>query len=218
MTRLVREFFRSLPAGPRLLLLLYATAYPVALLGRHTHAFELHHWLPLAPSLVWRGQVWRVVSYAFLPSGVVDWLISLFWLATLVSVVGRNWSARGFWGYSLFTAAAGALPIVLWRPGAQGDVLGVAAIIFGLLAAWDRFHRHERIVLLGIGEISVRQAVLLIAAINTTLIWFSSGWFLALAMLCGGGAGWIYLSLACKLLMRKGGGPARSERIARLEL
>ena len=65
--------------------------------------------LALSPALVWKGQVWRVVTYAFLPNGPLDWIVSLFWLATLVSILGRNFSALGFWGYCLLGAFGGAL-------------------------------------------------------------------------------------------------------------
>ncbi|PYI87017.1 MAG: hypothetical protein DME26_07610, partial [Verrucomicrobia bacterium] len=82
MKNVFRNFCSSLPAGARLLVLLYALGFPLVLFGHFTHLFNLYDWLALSPALVWTGQVWRVVSYAFLPGGVVDWVVSLFWLAT----------------------------------------------------------------------------------------------------------------------------------------
>ena len=89
---------------------------------------------------------------------------------------------------------------------------------FALLAAWDWFYRHERLLLLGLGEISVRQAVILIAVINSLILFFGPGWFFMLAMWCGGAAGWLYLFVRRKLVMGKTGQQVRSERVARLEL
>ena len=52
------------------------------------------------------------MTYAFLPNGLVDWVVSLFWLATLVSVVGRNWSSVELWAYCLLATVFAALVVV----------------------------------------------------------------------------------------------------------
>jgi membrane associated rhomboid family serine protease len=190
----------------------------VAWIGLRAQLFDLYGWLALTPALVWKGQVWRIVTYAFLPAGPLDWAISMFWLATLVSVLGRNWSARGFWAYCLMGALAGGLFILLLKPGMQFGVVGSGAMIFALLVAWDWLYRNERLILLGIGEISVRQAAILIAIINSLILFFCSGWFLMLAMWCGGLAGWLWLRIRAKLFLAKTPQQIRSERVARLEL
>ena len=197
MKTLFRNFFSSLPLGTRLFLLIYALA--------------------LSPALVWKGQVWRVVSYAFLPNSLLDWILSVFWLATLVSVLGRNFSARGFWAYSLLGALASALFVLLLRPKWPIPVVGCGGMTFALLVAWDRLYRRERLILLGIGEVSVRQAAILIAVINSLVLFFCS-WFLMLAMWCGGIAGWIYFLASSKRLIARRSGQIESQRIARLEL
>ena len=155
MKNLFRNYFSSLPWGMRLFLLIFVFGFPVAWIGHRTQLFDLYGWLALTPTLVWKGQVWRMVTYAFLPISPLDWVISLFWLATLVSVLGRNWSTRGFWGYCLLGALAGGLFISLLKPGMPCRVVGEGAMIFALLVAWDWFYRNERLILLGIGEISV---------------------------------------------------------------
>ncbi len=218
MRDLFRNYFSSLPWGLRLFLAAFVLGFPVAWIGLRAQLFDLYGWLALTPALVWKGQVWRVVTYAFLPAGPLDWAISLFWLATLVSVLGRNWNSRSFWGYCLLGASAGGLFILLLRPGMQRGVVGSAAMIFALLVAWDWMYRNERLLLLGIGEISVRQAAILIASINSLILFFCSGWFLMLAMWCGGLAGWLWLAMHAKFLMGKTPQPIRSERVARLEL
>jgi len=219
MRTIAPKFFSSMPLGTRLFLLAYALGYPLALAGTYTHTFDLYAWLSLNPSLVWKGQVWRVATYVFLPGGIVDWVVSLFWLATLLSVLGRNWSGRGFWGYCLLGAVAGALPILLFMRGTGISFAGCSAVTFALLVAWDRFYRRERLILLGIGEICVRQAVLLIAFIDALILLFScGGWFFMVSMMCGGVAGWIYFAIGQRRLFSKGGQTIESERIARLEL
>jgi membrane associated rhomboid family serine protease len=219
MKNLVRNYFTSLPWGMRLFLLIFVFGFPVAWLGRHTGLFDLYSWFALIPALVWKGQVWRLVTSDFLPTGPLDWGISLFWLATLVSVLGRNWSSRAFWGYCLLGALAGSLFIVLLEPKSTGGVVGGGAMIFALLVAWDWMYRHERLLLLGIGEISVRQAAILIAIINSLILFFGcAGWFMMLSVWCGGLAGWLWLAVRTKWLMGKTPQQTRSERVSRLEL
>ena len=218
MKKIFSNLFLSLPIGPRLLLLVFALGFPLALLGHYTHTCELYDWLGLSPVLVWKGQLWRMVSYGLLAGGPVDWAVSLFWLATLLAVLGRNWSGLEFWTFCLLGIFAGALPIVLTHPGMGIPLAGGAAMIFALLVAWDWFYHNERLILLGLGEISVRQAAILIAVINSIILFFCSGWFLMLAMWCGGAAGWLYLFVRWKLVMGKTGQQVRSERVARLEL
>lgn len=218
MKNVFNRFFSSLPAGARLLLLAYALGFPVALAGHYAHLFNLYDWLPLMPASVWKGQVWRLLTYAFLPGGVVDWAVSLFWLATLLSVLGRNWSSLGLWFYCLLTALAGAVPIALLKSGSEFLVVGNAAIIFGLLVGWYQLYGRERIILLGFGEISVRQAAILVAIIEVIILLFCCGWFILLSMMCGGAAGWLYLIVRRKLVMGPDSRRLNSERIARLEL
>jgi membrane associated rhomboid family serine protease len=214
-----RNSFLSLPFGARLMLLVYALGFPIALAGHYTHTFELYAWLGLSPARVWKGEVWRMFTYGFLPAGPVDWVVNVFWLFTLVGVLGRNWSALQFWGYCLLGIFAGAVPLVLLKSGMESYLAGTAGMIFALLVAWDWFYRRERLVLLGLGEISVRQAVVLIAIINSLILFLCcGGWFFMLAMWCGGVAGWLYLFVRWKLVMGKSGQQVRSERVARLEL
>jgi membrane associated rhomboid family serine protease len=218
MKKWFRNFYSSLPVGTRFLLLAYGLVYPLALVGHYTRTFELYAWLGLSPAEVWRGQIWRMVSYGLLAAGPVDWAVSLFWLATLLAVVGRNWSALGFWLYCALGIVAGALPVVLLKPSMEASIAGGAAMIFALLVAWDWFYRNERLILLGMGEISVRQAAILIAIINSLILFFGVGWFLMLAMWCGGVAGWLYVVVRYKLILGKTGQQVRSERMVRLEL
>ena len=218
MKTVFHNFVSSLPFGARLLVLFYALGFPLALAGHHTHKVELYDWLALLPPLVWKGEVWLALTYAFLPNGPVDWVVSLFWLATLVSIVGRNWSSRELWGYCLLTTLVGALVIIAVNPPMKDGVVGNGAMIFALLAAWYRLYGRERLILLGIGEMSVRQAAILVALVEVLISWFCLGWFVTLAMMSGGVVGWLYLLLRGKHALNRRSQVVDSERIARLEL
>ena len=201
-----------------MMLVIFAITFPLELLGHYTHTFELFDWIAVCPELVWSGQVWRLLTYGFLGASPVDWAVSLFWLATLLTIIGRNWSTLEFWTYCLLAIFAGALPVVLTRPHSEMLFTSNAALLFALLVAWDWFYKNERLLLLGLGEISVRQAAIGISILNSAILFFCCGWFLMLAMWCGGLAGWLYLFVRWKLVMGKTGAEVRSERIARLEL
>jgi membrane associated rhomboid family serine protease len=213
-----RNFFASLPLGARLIVLVNALSFPVAWVGLTTHTFDLYGWLGLAPALVWKGQIWRLVTYGLLAAGPIDWLVGTFWLATLVSLVGRNWSSLGFWGYCLLGIFAGAVPIVLLRPGMQAVWVSNAGMLFALIAAWDWLYRNERLILLGFGEISVRQGAILVAIVNSAILFFCAGWFFMMAMWCGGVAGGLWITIRAKVFLGKTPQQIRSERVARLEL
>jgi membrane associated rhomboid family serine protease len=210
-----REFL-SLSNGGYLLLLVYAAVYPMVMAAHYARAFELGVWLDLSPALCWRGEIWRLVTYAFVPSGIVDWAVSLFWIVILLGVLGRNWSSRELWTYSLVAVLTGALVIVIVTPGRQNGVVGNAALVFGFLAAWYQLAGGERIVLPGIGRIKVLQAVSVIAIIEALICFVLRGWLVTLAMLCGGGAGWAYLRWRGKPARKWGKGLVPQERNTRL--
>jgi len=115
-------------------------------------------------------------------------------------------------------ALSGGLFISLLQPGLQSGLVGGGAMIFALLVAWDWMYRPERLILLGIGEMSVRQVAVLIAVINSLVLFFCSGWFLMLAMWSGGLVGWLWLRIRTKLFLGQSPQQIRSERVARLEL
>ncbi len=218
MNGVFQNFLKALPKGAFLLVLLYALGYPLALAGQYTHTVELYDWLAFSPSLLWHGEVWSVLTYAFLPNGPVDYLVSLFWLATLAGVLGRNWSGRELWVFCALTTVAGALVVAAAKPGTQEIVAGNGAMIFGLLAAWYRLYGRERLILLGIGEMSVRQAALIVGFIEVAVLFFCLGWFVTLAMICGGVVGWGYLFIRGKSALNRRSQVVDSQRVARLEL
>ena len=197
MKTMFQRFFSSLPVGARLLVLAYALGYPLFLLGHYTRVTELSDWMALWPPWVRRGEVWYVVTYAFLPNGILDWVVSLFWLATLASVVGRNWSSLELWGYCLMATVVGALVVVAVNPPLRYPIVGNGAMIFALLAAWYRLYGRERLIMLGLGEVSVREATVVVGVIEVLISLFCLGWLVTLAMMSGGVAG-LVLSVSAR--------------------
>ena len=218
MKTVIGGFFSSLTAGPRLLLALFAFGFPLALLGHYTHTIELFRWLAFSPHLVWSGQAWRLLTYAFVPPSVLDWLVSLFWLTTMVCVLARNWHGLELWAYCLLSTVTSSLLLTLLQQPAFGLLGGNGAMILALLVAWDRLYGRERIILLGMGEMSVRQAAIIVAIIEILILFFGLGWVSTLAMVFGGSVGWVYLLLRDKHALNRRSQVLDSARIARLEL
>ena len=133
-------------------------------------------------------------------------------------MVGRNWSSAELWSYCLLATVFGALVVVAVNPPLQNPIVGNGAMIFALLAAWYRLYGRERLIMLGLGEMSVRQAVIIITLIEVLVSWYCLGWFVTLAMMSGGVAGWFYLFLRGKHAMNRRSQVVDSERMARLEL
>ena len=219
MQALFKNFFASIPIGTRVLVLIFLLTFPLQVIGTKMEMFNFYGWFGLRSDLVWSGHAWRVLTFGLLPAGPADWLFGGFWLATLASIFGRNWRSLEFWGYCLLGNLGGAIPVVALRPDSAMLVVGSGSMIFALLVAWDSFFRYERLLLLGIGEMSVRQAAILLGIANSVIVFFScGGWFMMVSMWGGGVAGWLYLFIRRKLVMGKTGRQVGSERISRLEL
>jgi len=210
--------FLGLSFGSRVVITLYALGYPLAQAGHYTRSFELYDWLALCPALVWKGEVWTLLTYAFLPGGIIDYVVSLFWLATLISVLGRNWSTPQVLGFCALTIVSAALLLCALQPKMQFGIAGNAALILGLLVAWYRLYGRERIILLGLGELSVRQVAILVGIIELLILFFSVPLVVSACMLFGGLVGWVYLAVAGKRALSRPSQVVDSERIARLEL
>lgn len=210
----------ALPKGMLLFLVLYAVSFPVIFIEtKLTGHSTVLNWLGLNPSLVWQGQVCRVLSYELISNTVLGWAINTFWLATLISILRNDWTSLRFWIFCLVSGIGGAVPLLLLFPKMDFPIAGAGAVVCALLFAWDRFYHRERIIMLGLGEVSVRQAVIFINLLNAAITFFGcGGWQFTLSMFCGGLTGWLYLMLGQRRVMSRGSQVVESQRAARLEL
>ncbi|MFC1641275.1 rhomboid family intramembrane serine protease [Myxococcota bacterium] len=112
----------------------------------------VHPWSPNTDSLIaWganygprtaAGEWWRLVSSAFLHVGVAHLLLNLWVLRQVGGLVERLLGNWGFLAAYLFSAVAGSLASVAWRPG--GVSAGASGAIFGLFGALIAFLVHHR--------------------------------------------------------------------------
>jgi membrane associated rhomboid family serine protease len=215
----MKSFWRqpgaALTPGVRVLLILLTTVYLSAIAGKLTQTFDLAGWLAVIASRVWHGQVWRLVSYALLPAGIMDFLANAFALVVLGSQLERHWTRGELWLFCAIAATGAGLTQALLSPM---PVTGATPMIFGLLIAWALVSGHEVLLFPIFGQMSVRRMVLILAAASFVIMLFTGGLARALAMVSGGATGWLYLWLRQKWLMTRPSRPVHSERMNRLEL
>jgi membrane associated rhomboid family serine protease len=192
--------------------------YLAGLIGNATGSFNLYRWLALAPPRFWSGEVWTVATYFLLPGGWADLLLNGFFIAWLGGMIERGMRRGDFLLYCLITVLGTGLAKVLLTPASPFMLVGTGGVVFGLIAAIWHLLGHERVMFLGIGEMSIRTAMWIIGGLNIVIALPCAGWVNTLIMLSGAVAGWIYLVLRSRI---PGGGTARQvpdERVRKLEL
>ncbi len=213
-----QRFLAALTPGVRFLLALLTAIYLLAVIGTMTHAFDLYGWLPLSGPKLWSGQIWRLVTYALLPAGILDFLMNGIALVMLGGLLERHWSRGQFWLYCLVAAVGAGLAKVLLQFSSPMPLVGAAPMMFGLLIGWGFLCGRENITILPFGEMTVWKLVLVASAVSFLIMFFTAGLVTAIIMSAGGLAGWLYLWLKHKWLMSRASRVAHSERISRLEL
>src|ERR1035437_7672922 len=208
----------SLTPGVQWLLGLMAAVYLAAVIGKLIHAFDLYDWLALSGPKFWSGQIWRLVTYALLPAGILDFLMNSIALVMLGGMLERHWSRGELWLYCVVAAAGAGLTKVVLQFSSPLPLTGAAPMVFGLLIAWGFLCGRENISLIPFGEMIVWKLVLVAGAISFLIMFFTAGLVTAIIMAGGGLTGFLYLWLKHKWLMSRASSVIHSERINRLEL
>ncbi len=118
--------WRRIPPVTRALLVLVAAGYLLTLVWPAGAV-----WLVLAPGTVLAGQVWRLLTYAFVNASIGAVLIDLLLLWQLGSELEPRWGSRRFGAFlAASTLLAGALGIFV------GGGAGLAPTVLALIFAW----------------------------------------------------------------------------------
>lgn len=213
-----QRFLAALTPGVQIMLGLLAAAYLVAVIGKSTHTVELYGWFALSGPKFWSGQIWRLVTYALLPAGILDFLMNGIALVMLGGLLERHWSRGRFWFYCLVAAVGASFAKVLLQISSPMPLVGAAPMMFGLLIAWGFLCGRENISIMPFGKMTVWKLVLVAGAVSFLIMFFTAGLVTAIIMSAGGLTGWLYLWLKQKWLMSRASRVAHSERINRLEL
>jgi len=208
----------ELTPGVRGVLGLLMAAGLAAFLGQALAGFRLDHWLALSGPWFWHGEVWRLVTYAVLPSGLMDFLMNGLAVVLLGRLLERYWSRGEFWLYCLVTVAGAGVAKVGLQCSNPMPLTGASPMAFGLLIGWGFLCGRESVPLFLLGETTVWKLMLMAGAVSLLVLFFTAGLVPALIMAAGGLAGFSYLWLKHQWLMSRAGSVVQSERIHRLEL
>lgn len=173
----------------------------MALLAPAAASFLLSH-LALTPRAVLHGEAWQLVTYIFMPVGLVGTLFAMLTLWFTGSMLEQSFGAR--WLFELFfTSAIGAAILAsalsftgLFHLSPTQIALGPYAGIFGLLVGIARFYGDQEFLLLFVLRIKAKYLVAIYILVNLAMLLTSRGAFTALLQLAGAVAGFLFIRLA----------------------
>ena len=171
--------------------------------------------LMLIPAAAARGQVWQVLTYAFMPLGVLSMVFAMLTLWICGSMLESERGSR--WLYELyFTSVVGGAVLAtaisftrLFRLDPRLDVgSGCYAGIFGLLMGIAMYFGDQEFLLFFLIRVKAKYMVAIYILIELATLLTGANRFDALVQLAGGLCGYLFLRYAG----RRGFGALLSER------
>ncbi|MBX3210208.1 MAG: rhomboid family intramembrane serine protease [Labilithrix sp.] len=161
------------------------------------HAGSLFELTALAPAAVWGGQVWRLVTWAFIEPGPLELVFACIFLYWFGGELGREWGSRRFLAvFGGIVLAAALVTCLVAR--VDGDVLahrymGGWATGAALVVAWGLWF-PDRVIRIWF-VIPVRGYILAWFTVGLTVVFaIYSGWERVLPVLAAEGAmlAWLF--------------------------
>ena len=211
-----RRIQARLTPGVGDILWLLAVAGAVVLVCRWTGAAKVDDWLGASQNL-WRGQVWRLVTYALLPGDGLGFLINLVALALVGPIVERQACRIEFLQFCGWATLGGGLVAAMLLP-AGAAYSGSGPLMFALFVAWWGGSGTEPAIIPVFGFGTLRELAWALVVINLIMAFIAGGWRSPVILIGGGFAGWLYLRLTQKRIRSRPSRAVVSERISRLEL
>jgi membrane associated rhomboid family serine protease len=158
--------------------------------------------LALVPAAVLRGEIWQLITYAFLPIGILGTLFAMLTLwftgSYLEGIFGSRWLLELY----LISSAAGALlasaitftHVFDLRP--ELITLGAWAPIFALLVAFAVVAGDQEIRLYFVIRMKAKYFVAIYILISVAVLLKGDDRFGALTQLCGALIGYLYVRFA----------------------
>jgi membrane associated rhomboid family serine protease len=218
MRGLWQRFMSALTPGVRWALSVWTICYLLGIVLDFFSVANLHGWLMLTGPAFWHGQIWRLASYALAPASLMDLMMNGISVVVFGGLLERVWVRREFLLYGLIATVGAGLAQLALQAASPVPLLGPSPVAFALMAAAGRLFAHERIVVPPSFQMTMSQAVILLAAVSFVVMGFTAGWISAIIRVSGGGFGLLYLWLRSQIAQPRVARPAVSRRINRLEL
>jgi membrane associated rhomboid family serine protease len=165
------------PALGLLLVLIFVSTVAAWLTGTRSVA-------ALVPARLIGGELWRLVSWAFVQNDPLTLLFGGLMLYFLGMQLAFTWSERRLVGTFLGLAVGASLATVLvgivWRPGLGLGHLGMWPVVNGLLLMWAMLNPHQQVNIWGVLPLTGRMLALLVV-FGTFLYGLAAGGMVGLA-------------------------------------
>lgn len=158
--------------------------------------------LALVPAAVLRGEVWQLLTYAFLPMGILGTLFAMLTLWFTGSYLENFFGSRWLLELYLISSAAGALVASALTFthifGLRPDLLTLGAWtpIFALMVAFAVVAGDQEIRLYFVIRMKAKYFVAIYILISVAVLLRGDDRFGALTQLCGSLMGYLYVRFA----------------------
>ena len=119
----------------------------------------------LAPTLISRGQVWRILTWPFVQRDPLALLFGGYMLYWLVQQLSFVWSERRFllrfFGYTVFAGVATTLVAQVWYPAATPH-WGIWPVVNAFIISWAMLYPDRPLNLYGVLPLTGRTAAWLV--------------------------------------------------------
>lgn len=129
----------------------------------------LASWTALAPRRIWRGEVWRLVTWVFVERGPYALLVTGFCVYRFAGDLAPRWGERRLRRFALHVVLAASVATTLLALVSYEANLarsGGWAIAEALCIAWARQYPTAWIRFYGLVSLSGRQLVVVVVGIN----------------------------------------------------
>lgn len=149
------------------------TMVAVTLIALIDHGW-LHRWLTLEPAMIWRGQLWRLVTWLVVPSGIGGAALVCICLYRFATDLAEDWGDARLLSYVLVVGATAAAGTALC--GLVSDVvwhsrhIGSSAVWSLVLIGWCRTYPDGAIEYHDALRVTGRKRYLSILALTGLII------------------------------------------------
>jgi membrane associated rhomboid family serine protease len=150
-------------------------------------------WLQFNSTAVWYGQVWRLLTYAFVhaPSGLLWFAIEMYMLFVFGREVERFIGRRAYVALYLILLITPAVLLTIWGRWQPSVLAGSPALHFGIFVAFATIYPRAELFL----RIMTKWVVLILAAVYTFQLLAYHAWSELMVVWTSIGAAFLFIEM-----------------------